>query len=529
MCSHWPGTREELIEEQLRLAALDPAPWRFEPGARIGGVFVCFARGGTGPGHAGDPAWAAACVDGESVVVPGRAGAPYEPGLLALREGPLLEAALRALPAQPDVVVVDATGRDHPRRAGLALHLGAVLGLPTVGVTHRPLVAEGDWPADERGARSALVLEGELVGYWLRTRAGTRPLAVHAAWRTDPDTAAEVILSTSRARTPEPLRQIAPPSPRSAGRCSVTVLQPRIRRVRDEDVRAACMAHLSILVAEFGEDIPYSGGLGRGFPFRGTRVPFLNYQKGIYRAAAQSGPAALSIQTSSKSPYDDEILADGFLYAYRAGAIDQPDNRALRAAHELLVPLVYFIGTRPGWYKPVFPCYVREDDPVGRMVTVTPGALVGPLDDPAPVPLEDPIERRYAVRQTRVRLHQARFRGQVVPAYCSQCAICRLKELRLLDAAHIVGDIEELGEPSVSNGLSLCAIHHRAFDQNLVGVSPDYVVHVSRRLREDEDGPMLDLLKGSHDVPLLIPSRVADRADRERLETRFSRFLDLSA
>jgi deoxyribonuclease V len=207
MCSHWPGTREELIEEQLRLAALDPAPWRFEPGARIGGVFVCFARGGTGPGHAGDPAWAAACVDGESVVVPGRAGAPYEPGLLALREGPLLEAALRALPAQPDVVVVDATGRDHPRRAGLALHLGAVLGLPTVGVTHRPLVAEGDWPADERGARSALVLEGELVGYWLRTRAGTRPLAVHAAWRTEPDTAAEVVRSTSRVRTPEPLRQ----------------------------------------------------------------------------------------------------------------------------------------------------------------------------------------------------------------------------------------------------------------------------------------------------------------------------------
>jgi hypothetical protein len=121
------------------------------------------------------------------------------------------------------------------------------------------------------------------------------------------------------------------------------------------------MAHLSILVAEFGEDVPYIGGLARGFPFRGTRVPFLNRQKGIYRAAAQSGPAALAIQTSANSPYDDQILADGFDYAYRAGSIDQPDNRALRAAHELQVPLVYFIGTRPGWYKPVFPCYVRED------------------------------------------------------------------------------------------------------------------------------------------------------------------------
>jgi len=137
------------------------------------------------------------------------------------------------------------------------------------------------------------------------------------------------------------------------------------------------MAHLSVLVAEFGEDIPYAGGLAHGFPFRGRRVPFLNYQKGIYRAAVQSGPAALSIQTSAKSPYDDEVIEDGFLYAYRAGDVDQPDNRALRAAHELQVPLVYFIGTRPGWYKPVFPCFVREDDPVARMVLVTPGALRG--------------------------------------------------------------------------------------------------------------------------------------------------------
>jgi putative restriction endonuclease len=288
------------------------------------------------------------------------------------------------------------------------------------------------------------------------------------------------------------------------------------------------MAHLSILAAEFGEDIPYAGGLARGFPFRGTRVPFLNYQKGIYRARIQSGPAALSIQTSSKSPYDDEILADGFLYAYRAGAIDQPDNRALRAACEFQVPLVYFIGTQPGWYKPVFPVYVSADDPSAQMVTITPGELRGPVDEPAPVPLEDPIERRYAVRETRVRLHQARFRARVVPAYSTQCSICRLKERRLLDAAHILGDVEG-GEPAVSNGLSLCAIHHRAFDQNLVGVSPNYVVHVSRRLREDEDGPMLDLLKGFHEVPLLVPRRSADRPDRARLDARFRQFRSLLA
>jgi deoxyribonuclease V len=81
-----------------------------------------------------------------------------------------------------------------------------VLELPTIGVTHRPLLAEGRWPPDERGARSPLTLEGRVVGYWLRTRARTRPLAVHAGWRTDADIAAELVLACSRRRTPEPLR-----------------------------------------------------------------------------------------------------------------------------------------------------------------------------------------------------------------------------------------------------------------------------------------------------------------------------------
>jgi deoxyribonuclease V len=87
------------------------------------------------------------------------------------------------------------------------VHLGEVLDLATVGVTHRPLAAEGEWPPDERGARRPLSIDAELVGYWLRTREGTRPLAVNAAWRTDPDTAAELVLSVCRVRTPEPLRR----------------------------------------------------------------------------------------------------------------------------------------------------------------------------------------------------------------------------------------------------------------------------------------------------------------------------------
>jgi deoxyribonuclease V len=141
-------------------------------------------------------------------VLAGEAGAPYAAGLLALREGPLLERAVRMLREPPQVLLVDATGRDHPRGAGLALHLGAVADLPSVGVTHRPLLAEGPWPEPQRGASSALLLDGERVGAWLRTRAGARPVAVHPGWQTDVDVAIAVVLAASRGhRTPEPLRR----------------------------------------------------------------------------------------------------------------------------------------------------------------------------------------------------------------------------------------------------------------------------------------------------------------------------------
>jgi deoxyribonuclease V len=209
----WPGTPAELVRAQHELAAQTPPAWRPSgPRPLLAACFVCFRRGGQG--SAGEPGWAAAMLmRGDrrhvgSVVVSGSAGAPYEPGLLALREGPLLEAALRALPERPEVVMANASGRDHPRRAGLALHLGAALELPSVGVTDRPLLATGEEPDPERGATSALALGGAEVAAMLRTRAGARPVVVHPGWRTDLDTAISAVLaSTRRARTPEPLRR----------------------------------------------------------------------------------------------------------------------------------------------------------------------------------------------------------------------------------------------------------------------------------------------------------------------------------
>lgn len=233
-CS-WPASEEELAEAQVRLAEQNErAPTWALPGQWpeklvFGGCFIAYAKGEAGPGGPGDRAWGAAALwrlrtgprqpngsrlaaGGELVassVLAGTVGARYRPGLLALREGPLLEAAVLALGQLPDVLLVDATGKDHPRRAGLAVHLGASFGVPSVGVTHRPLVAAGSLPALERGALSPMSANGTVVGYWVCTRSRARPVVAHAGWLTSAELAAEVVLACSngRSRTPEPLRE----------------------------------------------------------------------------------------------------------------------------------------------------------------------------------------------------------------------------------------------------------------------------------------------------------------------------------
>jgi deoxyribonuclease V len=183
----------------------------------VAGCALVSLRAATGTGGVGDPGFAAAALfelgtgpprEIASSLATGVLAAPFSPGLLALREGALLEEAVAGLSRRPDVLLVHAAGRDHPRRAGLALMLGAVLGLPSFGVTMRPFLAVGPEPMDSRFARSPLSIGGEVVAYRVRTRAGACPVVAHAGWRTSPEVAADLALAASSGfRTPEPLRR----------------------------------------------------------------------------------------------------------------------------------------------------------------------------------------------------------------------------------------------------------------------------------------------------------------------------------
>jgi putative restriction endonuclease len=110
-------------------------------------------------------------------------------------------------------------------------------------------------------------------------------------------------------------------------------------------------------------------------------------------------------------------------------------------------------------------------------------------------------------------------------AYQESCAICRLKHPELLEASHIIEDKDPRGIPAVSNGVSLCAIHHRAFDQDILGIRPDYRVEINAEMLREKDGPMLRYgLQGFHEKLIFIPKRKVEQPDREKLEERFERF-----
>jgi putative restriction endonuclease len=232
--------------------------------------------------------------------------------------------------------------------------------------------------------------------------------------------------------------------------------------------------------------------------------------------------ATLSVVSVPDSPYEDVDDGSGLVrYAFRTGNPNAGDNRKLVEAVRLGVPLVYFVRVQPGVYSAIYPVYAVEVDRNGGGVLLD---LTGAGDGVEPLGVPASGQRRYAASIARRRLHQVMFRSRVLLAYRSRCAVCRLQEPVLLEASHIAGDADG-GEPIVPNGLSLCTIHHRAFDRHLLGVSPQFEVRIHSRLLERTDGPMLlHGLQAMHGTALHLPAKRADQPDRDLLADRFERF-----
>jgi putative restriction endonuclease len=256
-------------------------------------------------------------------------------------------------------------------------------------------------------------------------------------------------------------------------------------------------------------------------------VRLMDAQRGIWKP--KSFAAALSIRTTYRAPgqprpYEDTFGSDGLLrYKWRGGDPNHADNRALRRAMELTVPLIWFVGVGVALYKPIFPIYLLWEESEQQQFVIDPNVARDLVHRYTPM---EARLREYVMRETRYRLHQPVFRATVLRAYETRCAVCSLGHSELLDAAHIIGDREEAGVPVVTNGMALCKIHHAAYDRRILGVRPDLVVEIRADLLAEIDGPMLRHgLQERHGQPLMtVPRRRAERPDPELLAVSYAEF-----
>jgi putative restriction endonuclease len=275
-----------------------------------------------------------------------------------------------------------------------------------------------------------------------------------------------------------------------------------------------------------------SADLKRGFEFQGERIPLINPQRGIFKPRQMQH--LLSIRTvyprsGAKVWYDDQRDVhrqiyegdEAVDYAFMGEDPGAADNRWLRDAMENGTPIIYFLGVAPGLYQAFVPTFIIGWDAKTLKARIAFGM---PAQDELVLP-ETTVDRRYALRDVKHRLHQASFREAVISAYNGRCALSGLPEPLLLDAAHIIADKDEqYGQPIVPNGIPLSKIHHAAFDSHLIGIDPDFRIHVSDRLLRRHDGPLLETLKRLDQGILHLPARARDRPDRDRLAMRYEMF-----
>jgi putative restriction endonuclease len=300
--------------------------------------------------------------------------------------------------------------------------------------------------------------------------------------------------------------------------------------IPDAVIRTAAFEHVRSLRDAHGELT--SAQLAAGFQFRDERIPLINPQRGIFKPQQMTN--LLSIRTvfpakGRKVWYDDQTEAHKQIfaseetvdYAFMGSDPNAADNRWLREAFENQTPVIYFLGTAPGRYQPMLPTFI-----VGWSASALKARLAfGLQDQPDLIAPDSAVERRYALREVKQRLHQSTFREALIAAYGGRCALSGLPEPDLLDAAHIIGDKNELmGQPIIPNGLALSKLHHAAFDAHMIGIDPDYHIHIADRLLRLNDGPQLEALKQLDGGTIKLPSRKRDMPDRDRLAVRFELF-----
>lgn len=304
----------------------------------------------------------------------------------------------------------------------------------------------------------------------------------------------------------------------------------------DQRVRAAAFLAMEKLCLQGGGRVSWEA-ISAGFEIDGQKILFANRTRGIFKPRPLE--AALSVKTvvpkQGRQPwYRDQVLGDdgqqeyaGLLrYDLARGGLADPTNQALLAAWERRVPLIYLAGVAPSVYQPVFPVWIEDFRPKGGYVVMA-AADFEHREQSSVMALREAlppeIERTYSLASSRTRNHQAWFSMRTKAAYGWRCAFSGLPVRELLVGGHIIPDAEG-GPAAVRNGICMSTLHHNAFDADLLGVDPDFRIHVSPKLRDQDDGDLLVSLKGLDGSKLRLPAERADHPARDLLEQRFARF-----
>jgi putative restriction endonuclease len=297
----------------------------------------------------------------------------------------------------------------------------------------------------------------------------------------------------------------------------------------DQRLRWAAISFLNQMALD-GKPVVRQEDLA-AFAFEGQPIRLMATQQGIWKPRQLN--AALSFRTvytsdPSKMPYDDGQGEDGLVrYKWRGLDPQHPDNRSLRQAMTEGLPLIWFRGVASGLYFPICPVWLTDEEPDQQQFVVSLEEATLRLHKD--LAIQDPeLFRSYAERTVKVRLHQPLFRQRVLLAYANKCALCHLRHTRLLDAAHVISDAAG-GEPVVTNGISMCKIHHAAYDADIFGIDPKYRVGVRPDVMDEIDGPTLRYtLQAINGSQIDLPKQRTAKPDPEALDVRWKQFLAAS-
>lgn len=292
----------------------------------------------------------------------------------------------------------------------------------------------------------------------------------------------------------------------------------------DDLIRLLALQRVKELRDLWGDSIPETE-LARGFRYQDD-VVLLKGPQGIFKPRQLSdGP--LTIMSTLGSRYEDELVEDANMLRYDyAPRTREHENVGLKKLMAEGKPVILLKQVKPKprpEYMVVAPLYVEGFDDRRRQFTLSTRVDLTPRTDTQGVVVLREIQKAYGETTVQTRLHQAYFRRDVLAVHRNRCCVCELRVRPLLQGAHIVADSDAMGVPSVQNGLSLCSLHHGAYDRGIVRIRRDYTIRVEQRWISAEDSFAEQVLSAFDGRQILLPSEPTHRPNPDFLAWRYER------